>query len=169
MDISGFRRGEWCNCNATRVVQFIALRMSPADILIMDCSNCFGMNLKEGMDCMARNMIVLAIGLNLYQERVKRDYVMWVVAAWLRISSPKSPFTVSPSRYVDEYPKSSPAPTSDSVTMRTTGCRTRDESSNSLRDVWNWSLACETKDDEPIVLGRSWMRTIWFAPVSRDV
>lgn len=41
--------------------------MSPAEISMMDCNRPFGMNLNEGKVCMARNMIVLAIGLNLYQ------------------------------------------------------------------------------------------------------
>ena len=100
---------------------------------------------------------------------MQETYVIWVVAGWLRMSSPNSPFTVNPSRYVDEYPKSSPEPTSDSVTMSTTGYRTRDELRNSRSEVWKRWRACAINVDDPIVLGRSWIKIIWCAADSKDV
>jgi hypothetical protein len=43
---------------------------------MMACNNPFGMNLNEGIVCIAFNMIVLAIGLNLYQKGIGRNYVI---------------------------------------------------------------------------------------------
>ena len=73
IEISGFRRGEWCSCNATRVEQFIALRISPADISIIDSNSGFGMTFKAGMAWIALSIIVLAMGLNLRQRRNARN------------------------------------------------------------------------------------------------
>ena len=70
---SGFRRGEWCSCNAIKVEQFIALRISPADISIIDSNSGFGMTFKAGMAWIALSIIVLAMGLNLRQRRNARN------------------------------------------------------------------------------------------------
>jgi len=61
---------------ATKVAQFIALRISPPDMSIIELSNVFGMDLRLGMVCIALSIIVLAIALNLNQHNRVRTYVM---------------------------------------------------------------------------------------------
>jgi len=61
---------------AAKTPQLSALRMSPAEMSTIDWRISLGRNFNDGLACIARSMIVFAIGLKLNQFGLKERYMM---------------------------------------------------------------------------------------------